>query len=305
MPMRFIAMVKADERSEAGVMADEKMLSAMGKYNEQLIKAGLMLGGDGLHASAKGARVKVRGKKFSAFDGPFAEAKELVGGYWLLQANTKQDVVDWMKKVPFRDGEIEIRQLYEVDDFPKDPGEQAGNWRDQETSAREQSGAPAPVAPRKPGTTRWILLLKGDKKSEAGELPTEAGMNAMAALMDDMGKAGAMLGGEGLKPSALGAKIKFTDGKRSVIDGPFTETKELIAGYLVLQTATREEAVEWAKRWLQVHVDFVPGTEESEIEIRRVQELEDYPVNPAEKPGGWRDKEAEWQANQGNKPPGE
>ena len=174
MPMRFIAMVKSDERSEAGVMADEKLLSAMGKYNEQLIKAGLMLGGDGLHASAKGARVKVRGKKFSAFDGPFAEAKELVGGYWLLQANSKHDVVDWMKKVPFRDGEIEIRQLYEVDDFPKDPSEQAGNWREQETKAREQSGAPAPATPRKPGTTRWILLLKGDKKSESGELPTES-----------------------------------------------------------------------------------------------------------------------------------
>jgi hypothetical protein len=301
--MRFIAMVKSDELSEAGVMPDEKLLSAMGKYNEQLIKAGVMLGGDGLHASAKGARVKVRGKKFSVFDGPFSEAKELVGGYWLLQAKSKDEVVDWMKKVPFRDGEIEVRRLYEVDDFPKNPNEQAGNWRDQETKARAETGAPGPAAPRKPGTTRWILLFKGDKRTEAGELPTETGMNAMAALMDDMGKSAALLGGEGLKSSAQGAKVHFADGKRTVIDGPFAEAKELIAGYLVLQTATREEAVEWARRWLQLNIDHNTGFEDGEIEIRRVQELEDFPVDPAEKPGGWRDKEAEWQANQGNKLP--
>jgi hypothetical protein len=293
--MRFIAMVKSDEQSEAGVMADEQLLSAMGKYNERLIKAGMMLGGDGLTASAKGARVKVRGKKFSVFDGPFAEAKELVGGFWLLQAKSKDEVVEWMKQVPFRDGEIEIRALYGVDDFPKDPSEQAGNWREQETLARAETGTPAPAAPRKPGTTRWMLLLKADKRSEAGELPSEAGMNAMAALMDDMAKAGVMLGGEGLKPTSQGAKVRFEGGKRTVVDGPFTESKELIAGYLVLQTATRQEAEEWARRWLQVHVDHVPGVEESQIEIRRVQELEDYPVNPAEKAGGWRDKEAKWQ----------
>ena len=141
--MRFIAMVKSDEQSEAGVMADEQLLSAMGKYNERLIKAGMMLGGDGLTASAKGARVKVRGKKFSVFDGPFAEAKELVGGFWLLQAKSKDEVVEWMKQVPFRDGEIEIRALYGPDDFPKDPSEQAGNWREQETKARAETGAPA------------------------------------------------------------------------------------------------------------------------------------------------------------------
>jgi hypothetical protein len=274
--MRFIAMVKSDEKSESGVMADEQMLSAMGKYNERLIKAGMMLGGDGLHASAKGARVKVRGKKFSVFDGPFAEAKELVGGFWLLQGKSKDEVIEWMKQVPFRDGEIEIRALYEADDLP-------------------EADAPGPAAARKPGTTRWMLLLKANQQSEAGVLPGQAALNAMAALMDDMGKAGVMLGGEGLKPTSQGAKVRFDGGKRTVVDGPFTETKELIAGYLVVQTATRQEAEEWARRWLQVHVDHIPGTEDAQIEVRRVQELEDYPVNPAEKPDGWREKEARWQ----------
>ena len=293
--MRFIAMVKSDAQSEAGVMADEKLLSAMGKYNERLINAGLMLGGDGLHASAKGARVKVRGKKISVFDGPFAEAKELVGGFWLLQAKSRDEVIEWMKQVPFRDGEIEIRALYETDDFPKDPSEKPGEWRDQEAKARAETGAPGPAAPRKPGTTRWMLLLKADKRSEAGELPTQSGMNAMADLMADMGKQGALLGGEGLKPSSQGVKILFEGGKRTVVDGPFSEAKELIGGYLVVQTATRAEAEEWARRWLQIHVDHVPGTEESQIEIRRVQEIEDYPVDAAEKAGGWRDKEKQWQ----------
>ena len=207
----------------------------------------------------------MRGKKFSVFDGPFAEAKELVGGYWLLQAKSKDEVVDWMKKVPFRDGEIEIRALYETGRLPQGSvSEQAGNWRDQETKARAESGAPAPAAPRKPGTTRWMLLLKADKRSEAGELPTEAGMNAMAALMDDMGKAGAMLGGEGLKPTSQGAKVRFRrrqahGHRRAVRRGQGADRR--LPG-----AADRDPGggrVEWAQRWLQVHVDHVPGMEES------------------------------------------
>lgn len=278
--MRFMVMVKTDERSEAGVKPDQQLLAAMGKYNERLVKAGMMLGGDGLHPSARGCRVKATGKKVTVHDGPFAEAKELVGGYWLLQAKSKEEVVDWIKQVPFRDGEAEIRPLYEVEDFPADASEEAREWRDQVLK----------VAPRQPGTTRYILLLKADKKSEAGALPTEEGMVAMTALIDELNGTGAMLGGEGLKPSAQGAKVHFADGKRRVVDGPFTETKEIIAGYLLLQTKTKQEAIDWAKRWLDVHTS-TPGFETGEIEIRPLLEIEDFPVDPSEKSGGWRDKE--------------
>src|SRR6266511_1395827 len=103
--MRFMVMVKSNERSEAGMMPDEKMLSEMGKYNEELIKAGMMLGGDGLAASSQGVRVRNVAKKSSVIDGPFSEAKELVGGYWILQGKSTAEIVEWIKRVPFHEGE--------------------------------------------------------------------------------------------------------------------------------------------------------------------------------------------------------
>jgi hypothetical protein len=115
--MRFMMLVKADRNSEAGVMPDEKLLAEMGKYNEQLVKAGVMLAGDGLQPSSKGARVRFSGGKPTATDGPFAETKELVAGYWMIQVKSKQEAVEWAKRVPFDDGEIEIRQVFELEDF--------------------------------------------------------------------------------------------------------------------------------------------------------------------------------------------
>jgi hypothetical protein len=115
--MRFMMLVKADKNSEAGILPDEKMLAEMGKYNEQLIKAGILLAGDGLQASSKGARVRFLGGKPTVTDGPFVETKELVAGYWMIQVKSKQEAVEWAKRVPFDDGEIEIRQVFELEDF--------------------------------------------------------------------------------------------------------------------------------------------------------------------------------------------
>ena len=116
--MRFLMMVKANKDSEAGVLPDEKALSEMGKYNEALIKAGALLAADGLQASSKGARVRNADGKVKATDGPFAEAKELIAGYWLIQVNSKEEAVEWLKRAPFGPGaEIEIRQVFEADDF--------------------------------------------------------------------------------------------------------------------------------------------------------------------------------------------
>src|SRR5688572_4106754 len=127
--MRFIMMVKSDARSEAGVLADEKLLSRMGEYNEQLIKAGMMLGGEGLQPSSRGARVYMSAAKTRVIDGPFSEAKELLGGFWLLQAKSRDEVLDWAKRIPFDEGEVEVREVYELDDFPVDPGEKSDGWR--------------------------------------------------------------------------------------------------------------------------------------------------------------------------------
>jgi hypothetical protein len=118
--MRFIVFVKATKDSEAGKMPSEELLSAMAKFNEEMVKAGVMLDGNGLQPSSKGARVRFSGDKRSVIDGPFAETKELVAGYWILQVKSKAEAIEWIKRCPNphnEDGEIEIRQLFELDDF--------------------------------------------------------------------------------------------------------------------------------------------------------------------------------------------
>ena len=118
--MRFMILVKADKTTEAGVLPDEKLLTEMGKYNEELVKAGVMLAGEGLHPSSKGARVKFSGSKRTVIDGPFSETKELIAGYWLWQVKSKEEAIEWVKRCPNPTGaesEIEIRQVFEEEDF--------------------------------------------------------------------------------------------------------------------------------------------------------------------------------------------
>src|SRR5258705_8089991 len=116
--MRFMVLVKADKNSESGVMPSQKLLAEMGKFNEQLAKAGVMLAGEGLHPTSKGARVKFSGDQRTVIDGPFAETKELVAGFWLWQVKSKQEAIEWLKRAPFDGGtEVEIRQVFEAEDF--------------------------------------------------------------------------------------------------------------------------------------------------------------------------------------------
>jgi hypothetical protein len=118
--MRFLILIKANEESEAGVMPSEELLTEMGKFNEELVNAGIMLAGEGLHPSSKGARVRFSGGKTTVVDGPFAEVKELIAGYWLWQVRSKEEAIEWVKRIPNpegRDGEVEIRQVFEESDF--------------------------------------------------------------------------------------------------------------------------------------------------------------------------------------------
>lgn len=116
--MRFMVLVKASKESEAGVLPDERMLAEMGNYNEELVKAGVMLAGDGLQPTSKGARIRFEGKKRTVIDGPFAESKELIAGYWIWQCKSREEAIDWLKRAPFDDGaEVEIRQIFELSDF--------------------------------------------------------------------------------------------------------------------------------------------------------------------------------------------
>jgi hypothetical protein len=137
--MRVMAIVKANKDSEAGVMPSEELLSAMGEFNEEMIKAGVMLAGEGLHPTSKGARVSFGGEERAVIDGPFTETKELIAGYWLLQVRSLEEAVEWMKRCPNphdEPGEIEIRQVFEAEDFGE---ELAPAVREQEERLRSRA----------------------------------------------------------------------------------------------------------------------------------------------------------------------
>jgi len=135
--MRFMVILKANAESESGKLPEEKLLAAMGKFNEELVKAGVMLAGEGLHPSAKGVRVRFgKGSQRTVVDGPFSETKELVAGFWLLQTKSREECIEWIKRAPFSAGdEIEIRQVHEAEDFAAaDP---TGELRAQEKRLRD------------------------------------------------------------------------------------------------------------------------------------------------------------------------
>jgi uncharacterized glyoxalase superfamily protein PhnB len=169
MTMRFMVMIKANADTEAGAMPSEQLLAEMGRFNEELVKAGVMLAGEGLHASSKGARVTFSGKKRSVVDGPFAETKELIAGYWIWQVRSKEEAIEWVKRCPNPlegESEIEIRQLFEAEDF----GEQfTPELREQEERLRAQIASQAAAGGAKPkvepvpaarGATPY-LVIKG------------------------------------------------------------------------------------------------------------------------------------------------
>ena len=136
--MRFMILVKADKDTEAGVLPSTELLAAMGKFNEELVKAGVMLAGEGLQASSKGARVTFSGSKRKVVDGPFAETKELVAGFWLWQVRSREEAIEWVKRAPMPEGSvIEIRQVFEAEDFG---AEFTPELREQEERLRQQVG---------------------------------------------------------------------------------------------------------------------------------------------------------------------
>jgi hypothetical protein len=138
--MRFMVLVPASAESEAGEMPSTELLEAMTKYNEELVKAGVMLAGDGLHPTSKGARVRFDGGQRTVIDGPFTEAKELIAGYWVWQCGSRDEALEWLKRAPFEDGTVELRQIFEFEDFDEQltPELREANTRlDEQISARE------------------------------------------------------------------------------------------------------------------------------------------------------------------------
>jgi hypothetical protein len=133
--MRFMILVKASKESEAGLMPSEQILTEMGKFNEELAKAGVLLAGEGLHPSPKGTRIRFSGEKRIVTDGPFAETKDLIAGFWIWRLNSKDEAIEWLKRAPFNDTEVEIRQVFEAEDFD---AELTPELRAQEERLRKQ-----------------------------------------------------------------------------------------------------------------------------------------------------------------------
>src|SRR5260370_1407713 len=188
--MRFMMLVKATKHFEAGVWPDERLLSEMAKWTEELVKAGARLEAGRLQPSSKGARVRYAKGKLNVIDGPFAETKELIAGFCLIETKSRDEAIEWTKRVPFQEGEIELRPLYELFDFPVNPAEKPAGWREKE----EQIRAATPA--RKPGTIRYMGIVKADKNTEAGVLPDQEFLAAMGAFMEEGVKAGVFLSGD-------------------------------------------------------------------------------------------------------------
>jgi hypothetical protein len=244
---RYMLVVKATPEIEAGTFPDEAFDVEAAKFINEVASAGALIACDRLQPSSQGMRVLYKDRKITVTDGPFAETKELVAGYCLIRAASLEEAVAWTKRMPFQSGIVDVRPLFELTDFPVDPAEQPGGWREKEAEMRAVT---PPV--HKPGTTRYLGLVKADRDTEAGCMPDEKALAAMGAFIEEAGKSGVFISGEGLTPSSQAARVQFSGSQRIVTDGPFTETKELIGGYAVLQFATPAEAIEWTKRFVQV-----------------------------------------------------
>ena len=244
--MRYILFRHADAQTEAGVLPSAELLEAMTAYNESLARAGVLLAGEGLKPSSEGVRYHHAGGESTVTDGPFAESKELVAGFTMIQARSLDEAVAWARRWPAEDGDatLEVRQVHEpVPSF----------------------GAPAPD-----GRRQFVALLTHDELAAQEEvLPDESHLEAMGRLMTDAAEAGVLLETAGLYPSSVGARVTFAGGVPTVTDGPFAESKEVIAGYARYQADSIDDLRPWAERFGRVIGD---GTSE----IRPVFEAADF-----------------------------
>lgn len=276
--MRFFVGVKATAASEADEMPSPELLRAMTKFNEELVAAGVMIDGNGLQSSAHGYKLLTRDGQTTVVDGPFAETKELIAGYWVIQAKSMAEAVAWVRRAPMdadgQDAAVEIRQIFELSDFPE--GDAESGWRENEERLREEWNAGSPSDAQgslqpTPGKIVYMGMVHATADSEAGAMPTESELATMGALMEESAAAGILLGGEGLRPSNEAVRISYRDGERIVTDGPFAETKELIGGYAIMQFDSEAEAMEWNRR-------FAETSGQECVQIRKVFRAEDFPV---------------------------
>ncbi len=243
--MRFMMMHKTNKDTEAGVPPSKELIAAMGSFIPEGFKTGVFLAAEGLRPSSTGVRLNFSGGKRTVTKGPFTGSNELIAGYCIMRVKSLDEAIEWSSRFAqvVGDVEIDIRPVTE----PWDIG----------------------VCPKPQGdlTVRFMAVHKADRDSEAEVPPTPELTAGMEKLIGEMRKAGVFLSAEGLQPSSKSVRLNFSGGKRTVTDGPFTESKELIAGFSIVQVKSKEEAIEWASRFANVFRD-ASLTGDIEIDIR-------------------------------------
>lgn len=252
--MGYLIFRRADKQTEAAAMPGTALIDAMGRYNQQLVDAGVMRAGEGLKPTSSAVRMSIAPGKVTITDGPFAETKELIAGISVFDVKTKQEAIDWVLKWPVEDGDgnvdIEIRE----------------------------SGCPGGCATvntnLEAGNTgkRYAVLLRSSDDLESEVPVAQERLDRLDAHNAVEAQAGRLLAADGLRSSARGARVRFREGKPTVIDGPFTEIKEMIAGYWMIRVASMQDAIEWARR------NPYPTGPVVEVEIREVYEMDDLGI---------------------------
>jgi len=242
--MRVMILGAGNADTEAGVRPSDEAIEKMVAYNEELTKAGVVLDAQGLMPTSQAKRVRFEGGgKRTVIDGPFVETKELFVGYWIWRLRSMDEAVEWVKRGPFdgspyQGAEVTIRKVF--------------TWR----------------PPNEPeATIRVMVFVPAYPQAEAGKLPDTAHIEKMERFNEELVKAGVYADGQGLKPTSAAKRVVFAGGKRTVVDGPFTETKEIIAGYSIWQVRSLDEAVEWVKR---------APIDDGVTTIRPIYETEDF-----------------------------
>ncbi|MES2073842.1 MAG: YciI family protein [Pseudomonadota bacterium] len=253
--MRFMIIRKADHNTEAGTPPSAALLAAMEKYGAQLEAAGLSCAGQGLQPSAEGVRITFSDGKINLRAGPFPEEKQLVAGFIMMEAQSREEAIEWLRRWPAEDGDGELTLEIRGGGCPGGL-EGIGLTKEAANSASMDSGADQ--------AQRYMVMLKTNAQAEAGAIPSDAVLAAMARRNEEGIRAGVLVAAEGLQTSASGARVKFFSGKSTVLDGPFSETKELIAGYWLLQGKSIEDAIAWVKSYPYPFID------DAEVEIRPV-----------------------------------
>lgn len=242
---RFIMMHKADANVEAGVQPSRELIEKMGGLVGEMASTGAFLGGEGLAPTAQGVRVRFTNGKRSVTRGPFAGSNELVASFAMIRVNSLDEAIDCATRIGrvLGDADLYIGRVHE----PWDLG----------------------LVPKPKGkATRYLILRRSDAKSEAGSVDADV-QAGLRPVIDDMTKSAVLLAAEHLRPSKAGVRLTITKSKLTAVDGPFTESKELIAGYAILKVAEREEAIVWAKRFGELLCEYAP-VDSVEVDVREL-----------------------------------